>query len=374
MSRKLETDQTTAPRGSADRSGVADDTAAREGRDAASMPGLGTSTDLAKRLGTRKDPPSASPEVGRPAATGAGSGDPYATALAGYDSERAGELELQQRQLELRARLDDLPRESRRTPEQAEEAAAIQTELDRVEVQLGEAAGRKNAHRQVIRDTEVERGQAMADPDEELPASWRNLAHVGDLGVGARIAGPLEAARQEILGLTGWDLAGDIPEHNGIRRLDQSGTGGGQIFCSWHKTGRAVDLDQGVHFLRFRDGRQYRLHRPSADDSTGVTAASLTERQGEPTHTRGRWTRRPDMRFVDVTEILLKHGFTRISAHSDGTPEWWHYELRGGVTWYQGLLEVHDVEYVHECLRRSVAAGHVSNSGLSDAGVPVSEL
>jgi len=80
------------------------------------------------------------------------------------------------------------------------------------------------------------------------------------------------------------------------------------------------------------------------------------------------------MLFVDVTEILLKHGFTRIGAHSDGTPEWWHYEMRGGLTWYQGLLEVHEAEYVLQSLRRSLEAGDVSESDLTDAGVPAASL
>jgi hypothetical protein len=83
----------------------------------------------------------------------------------------------------------------------------------------------------------------------------------------------------------------------------------GVLQTSWHKAGRAVDLNQGGPFLRVAEGRMFRLY----------------------------------VNNVDITAIFEAHGWQRIPVQ-DTTAEWWHYEWHpDGIAWTSAMLQVWDL-------------------------------
>src|SRR5919202_914720 len=113
-------------------------------------------------------------------------------------------------------------------------------------------------------------------------------AHWGALNPGA--AASFAAVRAEVRAGTGIDAL--AVEADVLRRPDFHTTKPGVIDLSWHKAGRAVDLNIGGPY-------------------TVVSEAN------------GYW--RVLLGNVDVTAIFLSHGWDRIHGH-DGVAEWWHFE------------------------------------------------
>lgn len=75
---------------------------------------------------------------------------------------------------------------------------------------------------------------------------------------------------------------------------------------SWHKAGRAIDLDQRLPWRVVPDGAFFRL-----------------------------W-----LDGVDITAILIDHGWSRIAAQGS-ISEWWHFEYRPtGLTWDRAMAQV----------------------------------
>ena len=78
---------------------------------------------------------------------------------------------------------------------------------------------------------------------------------------------------------------------------------------SWHKTGRAVDVPQsGPGVRHVQEGAYERLY----------------------------------VSGVDITRIMEAHGFRRIPSNP-ARPEWWHYELQGGLKWTCAMRQIYDV-------------------------------
>ena len=120
-------------------------------------------------------------------------------------------------------------------------------------------------------------------------------------------AASFNVVRQAIIAQTGVDalaVVGDM-----LRSPGFSGGNSGSIYASYHKTGRAVDLNQGGPFQRVQEGSYFRLYVNS----------------------------------VDITAIFEANGWNRIPSNA-ASLEWWHYEYHpGGLTWESAMRQVWDL-------------------------------
>lgn len=91
-----------------------------------------------------------------------------------------------------------------------------------------------------------------------------------------------------------------------LRAPEYRSTKPGVLDTSWHKAGRAIDLDQGGPFVRVAEGRMVRLY----------------------------------VNGVDITAIFAAAGWQRIPAQGE-TAEWWHYEYHPeGIAWTSAMRHV----------------------------------
>lgn len=116
-----------------------------------------------------------------------------------------------------------------------------------------------------------------------------------------------ELVRNEIIRRAGTDPFARIAD--ALRAPEFRSSKPGVALYSWHMTGRAIDLDLGYPWQRVRDGRYWRLY----------------------------------VNGVDVTEVFERHGWNRIPDRSDSL-EWWHYELRDGLSWRQAMRQAWALE------------------------------
>lgn len=115
------------------------------------------------------------------------------------------------------------------------------------------------------------------------------------------------AVRVEILDRTGVDALAVLADV--LRQPSFTTNKPGVLQTSWHKAGRAIDLNQGGPFVRVPEGRKFRLY----------------------------------VNNVDITAIFEVHGWQRIPAQGD-TLEWWHYEWHpDNIAWISAILQVWDI-------------------------------
>jgi hypothetical protein len=124
-------------------------------------------------------------------------------------------------------------------------------------------------------------------------------------------AASFQAVRQEISARTGMDalvVLGDVLRHPAFATIKA-----GVANYSWHKAGRAVDLNQGGPFQVRREGTVFRLF----------------------------------IGDVDITAIFIAHGWNRIAAQG-ATLEWWHYEYHpDGIAWASAMLQAWPISTLH---------------------------
>lgn len=129
-------------------------------------------------------------------------------------------------------------------------------------------------------------------------------------------------ARTEIKEKTGEDVLGTVADM--LRLYSAAPTNNNSIDKSWHKTGRAVDLNLGSGM-----GKVCSKNEPCV---TGRVADGIM------------W--RLYYNGVDITAIMEKYGWTRIPDQCRFNPgklctEWWHYEYKSGnISWEQAMLQV----------------------------------
>jgi murein DD-endopeptidase MepM/ murein hydrolase activator NlpD len=112
------------------------------------------------------------------------------------------------------------------------------------------------------------------------------------------------AVRAEILERTGIDPLATLAD--ALRAPGYTTSKAGVLQTSWHKAGRAIDLNQGGPFVRVAEGRMFRLYVGN----------------------------------VDITAIFEAHGWQRIPVQGD-TAEWWHYEWHpDGIAWTSAMRQV----------------------------------
>ncbi|MFV9507577.1 MAG: hypothetical protein AB4911_23755 [Oscillochloridaceae bacterium umkhey_bin13] len=110
--------------------------------------------------------------------------------------------------------------------------------------------------------------------------------------------------RQEVIARTGQDVLAVLADV--LRAPGFTTNKPGVAHRSWHKTGRAVDLNLGGPFTLQREGSMFRVFVGS----------------------------------VDITAIFEAHGWNRIPAHGS-VLEWWHYEYRpDGIGWQSAMAQV----------------------------------
>jgi len=181
------------------------------------------------------------------------------------------------------------------------------------------------------------------------------------------VAPDFKQLRAAIIRESGYDVLGEL--NDGWRDISSPS---GATF-SWHKAGRAFDTrfwmndSQGKSILylakeELRGEVYFRLY---------IRAKSQDGTQGEPLR-RSLWVI-PQMQrysevegysippvtgyFVDFTDLAQRHGWERISAANQPDFNWrtnfyaleyWHYEKRDNLCWYEALSKVYSIERLNE--------------------------
>ena len=145
-------------------------------------------------------------------------------------------------------------------------------------------------------------------PDcEPLPLVRLPNVSAPDARLVAPAAASFAAVRQEIRQRSGLDALGVLAD--ALRQPSFTTDKPGVLATSWHKAGRAIDLNQTGPFRRVVEGRMFRLY----------------------------------IGQVDITSIFEAHGWRRIPAQGD-TSEWWHYEWhQGDISWAGAMRQVWDL-------------------------------
>ncbi|GAB4118595.1 MAG: hypothetical protein OHK0050_25880 [Roseiflexaceae bacterium] len=204
-------------------------------------------------------------------------------------------------------------------------------------------------------------GRLLTTPPIEQPAErQRGLIALEGVRAGGRAALAADvypsfvALREAVIAASGRDFLGRLSE--ATRSVDfWSGT---SSYTSWHKSGRAID----TLFSYADDGRQvlYIVPEPIAgrlfwrlylyaQRQDGSQGAPLVA----PIFNPSSKTLSPPPRgyFVDFTAIAAEHGWRRIAAQERDNFNWrdqllaleyWHFERRDGLNWYQAMALVHD--------------------------------
>lgn len=120
----------------------------------------------------------------------------------------------------------------------------------------------------------------------------------------ALAAASFAQVRQEIIARTGEDVLATLADV--LRAPNFTTNKPGVASRSWHKAGRAIDLNLGGPFTLQRDGAYFRVFVGS----------------------------------VDITAIFEAHGWNRIPPQGS-TLEWWHYEYHpDGISWQSAMAQV----------------------------------
>jgi TolB protein len=171
---------------------------------------------------------------------------------------------------------------------------------------------------------------------------------------------------------TGYDFLGTISE--AFRHIAFANDA--SAYGSWHKAGRAFDT-----LFDFHDAAGESLLEVVREDMSGETYWRLYLRcarqdgsQGEPIKVNpwdfsyqaravenpgegGKLKPIPNGYYVDLTALAWEYGWDRISAHHEEDFHWtwhfkavefWHYEKRAGLGWYEAMLEVYPHQKVEE--------------------------
>jgi TolB protein len=214
--------------------------------------------------------------------------------------------------------------------------------------------------------------------------------------INAGLAGDFAALRAEVKAATGRDFLGTLAD--GWRPMAFKGTG--SAFFSWHKTGRAFDTQMELRgpggrrdmvlvredlggrtmwrmFLRagVQDGSAGRpLEVPGWSFSAGGGDGSATDAGGQ------RASNVPDGYWVDFTAMAERYGWRRIPSISRGTLDWrrdwegieyWHYERRDGLRWFDAMRQVYsEPELADQLAPERLEALGIPLSRLSRQGFP----
>ncbi|MBN1135809.1 MAG: PD40 domain-containing protein [Anaerolineae bacterium] len=187
----------------------------------------------------------------------------------------------------------------------------------------------------------------------------------------------LVAWQAEVIKASGWDYLGNTKgSWRPIEKLGSQDFIHDYGYLSWHKTGRALDLD--FEFLAPDGVDQQVIVREDVGQNIYwriyLRTANQNGTQGEPMKEApwqfwwrvvktedpeayaagGKRSRVPGGYYVDVTAIAKRHGWERIATysikgdydwhlHSNGT-EYWHYERTDGLLWWDAMRQIYPLE------------------------------
>jgi TolB protein len=178
------------------------------------------------------------------------------------------------------------------------------------------------------------------------------------------------ALRARVLAESGHDFLSELSD--AWRRMDYYSPG--SSYTSWHKAGRAVDTL--VDYLS--PNRQERWLEVALEPGGGEVLWRLYLRcveqdgsQGAPLTVRpwdltadarsngrgGRFKRMPNGYYVDLTDLMAQYGWLRISSWDHPEFHWydsfigleyWHFQKRDRLLWYDAMLELYSAERMFE--------------------------
>lgn len=185
----------------------------------------------------------------------------------------------------------------------------------------------------------------------------------------------------EVQELTGRDLGTGFGDT--VRGLGGATEKVGADTVSWHKTGRTVDIDQNLPWVMLEapsGGRQYftlylRHKDPAAEEQPGVVTRFP---RGTTFYHNGDGGKVWKNAYVNVSAVAAKHGWAPIPAQPGWEKtytkrEWWHFENRGGNSWYQSLAEIYTERQIVEGIRgfaKGVEGANRYGARLQREGVP----
>lgn len=214
----------------------------------------------------------------------------------------------------------------------------------------------------------------------------------------------------EVKKITGHDVSTGFGDTS--RGLDYTTRKVGADNVSWHKTGRALDLNQDLPWLILKDAQKeeggtermmFRLYLPVKEEAkpneqqgagnggdrtqaapTGGTPGesdnsalmvTLTEDQLKTADTNPFGKGAGQKKFLDVTGLAAKFGWNRIPAHngwekSYNKKEWWHYENRGGKGWYEAIREIYTDDELVSAAKTFTGGSEHYKGRLKAEGVP----
>jgi hypothetical protein len=153
----------------------------------------------------------------------------------------------------------------------------------------------------------------------------------------------------EVKTLTGKDLALNFGDT--VRELAAPTSKVGADTVSWHKTGRAVDIDQTIEGWVIRENPKgkdmyFTIYLKHATPTTKAKAPIIVNFPKGTKFNYFYYPVKPKDAYVNVTEVAKKHGWLPIPAQKGwkskkAKMEWWHFEKRGGLSWYQALKEIY---------------------------------
>ena len=214
----------------------------------------------------------------------------------------------------------------------------------------------------------------------------------------------LVAWQADVAETSGWDYLGNtLGSWRSIEKLGSQDFRYDYAYLSWHKTGRALDLDDDLiapdgidqELVAREDLGQniyWRVYLRTAKQD-GTQGEPLTEapwqfwwrvveaEDPEAYAAGGRRSRVPEGYYVDVTAIAKRHGWERIATyfikgdydwhkHSNGT-EYWHYERTDGLIWWDAMRQIYPQEEMDQYFSWKVTLNKKqSQEMLRSKGIP----
>jgi TolB protein len=217
----------------------------------------------------------------------------------------------------------------------------------------------------------------------------------------------LVAWQQDVLESSGWDfLRMTRGAWRPIHLTKDSPFAYDYSFLSWHKAGRALDLDfdfigpDGANkmiLVREDLGEQvyWRIYLKTArqDGTQGEPLKEnpwrhwwhiVADEDPEAYASGGKRIAIPGGYYADVTALGKRHGWHRIACyaidgdyhwdtHSNGT-EYWHYERTDGLPWWDAMLQLYEPEILEENVGWEAGlANRQSEEMMRSKGVPQPE-
>ena len=189
----------------------------------------------------------------------------------------------------------------------------------------------------------------------------------------------------EVKTLTGVDLALNFGDT--VRGLAEPTSKTGADTISWHKTGRAVDINQhhkGWVILENPKGKSmyFTLYLKHATPTTKPNPPAIVNFPKTTKFHYYYYPVKPKDAYVNITAIAEKHGWKPIEAQkgwkkSQGKEEWWHFEKRDGLSWYQAIKEIYSESDIVKSIKgfaKGINGANKYGARLKREGLPVNIL